>query len=207
VDLPGFQQGKFIYNLSDPGYTRLNFTLSIAPLTTVVDIAAQAPPGLKCFSIFGAFKSDGTPFTEADCPGGTLVIGATTPRPLVAVPAEPPPTAVIVSNAPTATIPTTGQRLPIRVGGDVQAGNLVYHPSPAYPSEARAKGIEGAVVLSGVISKDGQLRALRIISSSNSLLETSTIETIQNWTYKPTLLNREPVETLTTITLNFTLGR
>jgi TonB family protein len=208
ADLPGFQQGRLSYALSDPGSSaRFNFRLSIAPLNTVVEIAAQAPPGLKCFSIFGAFKSDGTPFTEADCPGGTPAIGATTPRPLVAVPTEPPPTAVIASNAPPATIPTTGQRLPIRVGGDVQAGNLVYHPSPAYPSDARNKGIEGIVVLSGIISKDGQLRALRIISSSNPLLETSTLETIQSWNYKPTLLNREPVEVMTTITLNFTLGR
>ena len=83
----------------------------------------------------------------------------------------------------------------------------MYHPSPAYPSEARNKGIEGVVVLSGIIAKDGQQKSLKIISSSNPVLETSALETIQNWIYQPTLLNQAPVDVLTTISLNFTLNR
>lgn len=208
ADLPGFQQGRFSYSLSDPGSSaRLNLTLSIAPISTVVDIATQPPPGLKCFSIFGAVRADGTPFTEADCPGGTLVIGATTPRPLIASPAEPRPTVAVLSNAAPSAIPATGQRLPIRVGGNLQAGSLLSQPNPAYPSEARSKGIEGIVALSGVIAEDGHLRSLKIVGSSNPLLETSVLDTIQSWTYRPTLLNGAPVEVLTTITLNFTMGR
>jgi outer membrane biosynthesis protein TonB len=45
------------------------------------------------------------------------------------------------------------------------------------------------------------------MGSSNPLLETSVIETLESWTYKPALLNKEPVEVMTAITLNFTLGR
>ena len=207
VDLPGFIQGKFSYVLSDPGSTRFIFPLSIAPMNTVVDISVGLRPGLKCISVFGAVKADGTPFTEADCPGGTAVIGATTPRPVVAPPAEPPLTALVTSNASPAAIPTNGQRLPIRVGGNLQGGNLLYHPNPVYPSEARLKRIEGVVILSGAIGEDGHLRNLQVASSSNPLLETSVLETIQNWTYRPTLLNGKPVEVVTTITLNFTMGR
>jgi protein TonB len=100
-----------------------------------------------------------------------------------------------------------GRRVPIRVGGSIEAGLLMVHPNPAYPAEARSRGVQGAVIISGVVSKDGQLQSLRVISSSNPLLETSVLETLQLWRYKPALLNREPVEMTTVITLNFTLGR
>jgi TonB family protein len=160
----------------------LKYTLQIAPMSTVVDISV----GLR--------------------PGGTVEIG-TTPRPLIESPVEPQPTAAVLSTSSPDLIPTTGQLLPIRVGGNIQAGSLISHPNPVYPSEARLKGIEGVVILSGAIGEDGHLRNLKIASSSNPLLETSVLDTIQNWTYRPSLLNGQPVEVLTTITLNFTFSR
>jgi len=39
------------------------------------------------------------------------------------------------------------------------------------------------------------------------LLLTGVLDTVRTWKYKPTLLNKEPVEVITTITVNFTLGR
>ena len=73
--------------------------------------------------------------------------------------------------------------------------------------EARNRGIEGSVILTAVIAEDGQVRSLKIINSSNPLLESGVLEMIQNWRYKPTRLNGEPVEVMTTITVNFTLDR
>jgi protein TonB len=96
---------------------------------------------------------------------------------------------------------------PIRVGGDVQAGNLIFSPKPAYPSLARQARVEGAVVLSATIAEDGSIKELKIITSSNPLLQIGVLETVKTWKYKPTLLNKEPVEVITTITVNFTLGR
>jgi protein TonB len=93
------------------------------------------------------------------------------------------------------------------VGGDVQAGNLIYHPSPAYPSLARTARIEGVVILSATIAEDGTIKDLKVISTSNPLLSTGVLDTVKTWKYKPTLLNKEPVEVITTITVNFTLGR
>ena len=213
VELAGFHPGKFSYVLADPGSSaRLRFTMQIASMSTTVSITAQAPPGLKCFSIVGAVKSDGTPFTEADCPGGTIVVGST-PKPPAQLPADPNATngVAVFDTLPAVAAPpalmANGRPYPIRVGGDIQAGNLLYHPSPAYPSEARIKGIEGVVIVSGIISVDGRLQSLRITSSSNPLLETSVTDSLQNWIYKPVLLNKYPVEVMTTITLNFTLGR
>jgi protein TonB len=190
----------------------MNFTLQLG-LTTVVDVASQAPPGLRCFSVFGAFKADGTPFTEADCPGGTIVTGLSRPSaPVTVAPGAVGPDSVMVVHSTPVTdtqpaAPAAVNSYPIRVGGDVRAGRLLSHPNPTYPAEARNKGIEGAVVLSGKIATDGQLRSLKIIGSSNPLLETSVLETLQNWRYEATLLNLQPFEVPVTITLNFTLGR
>jgi len=203
VKVVDFKDSQFTYVLSVPGSSaRLNVAMALG-LTTIIDVAAQGPPGLRCFSVFGAFKADGTPFTEADCPRGTVFVAP--PRPQQAVP-QPATPEVISVNSPPPTIPAAGQR-PIRVGGDVQAGNLLYHPNPAYPTEARNRGIEGSVILTAVITEDGQVRSLKIINSSNPLLESGVLEMIQNWRYKPTRLNGEPVEVMTTITVNFTLDR
>jgi TonB family protein len=213
AESPGFQKVAMSYALSDPGSSaKLNIPMHIAPMMTTVSIAAQSPPGLKCFSMFGAVKSDGTPFTEADCPGGTIVLG------LAPKPASKPPTSpnsaigVVMINPPAPaenwpTDPVDGRRLPIRVGGEIQAASLLSHANPAYPSEARNKGIEGVVSLAGIIAVDGHLKSVKIMGSSNPLLETSVIETLESWTYKPALLNKEPVEVMAVINLNFTLNR
>jgi TonB family protein len=187
VDLPGFKQGKYYYLLADPGSSaRLNFTLQIAPTSASVEVAAVPPNGV---SVVGGLPARGATEVEAPTSDGVVVVG-----PPPSVPAPP-------------LVPGTARPYPIRVGGNIQAGNLVFHPNPAYPSEARNRGVQGVVVLSGVIAEDGHFRSLKVISSSDPLLENSVTETVQQWMYKPTLLNGVPVETTTTITVNFSLGR
>src|SRR6185437_7530923 len=48
----------------------------------------------------------------------------------------------------------------IRVGGTVQAAKLIHREVPIYPPEAKAQGIQGAVVLHAIIAKDGSIRDL-----------------------------------------------
>jgi protein TonB len=66
--------------------------------------------------------------------------------------------------------------------------------------------VEGSVVLQAVITEDGDIKDLAILSLSNPLLRTGVLETVKTWKYKPTLLSGEPVEVITTITINFRLG-
>jgi len=212
AELPGFQNSALSYVLSAPGSSaKFIIPMRIAPMMTTVSIVAQSPPGLRCFSIFGAIKSDGTPFTEADCPGGTIVVGLP-PRSASPPPAVPNSIGVVMIAPPAAAEnwpidPVNGRRLPIRVGGDIQAASLLSHANPTYPTEARNKGVEGVVSVAAIVSVDGHLQSLKITGSSNPLLEASVIETLQGWTYKPALLNKEPVEAMTVIILNFTLNR
>jgi len=94
---------------------------------------------------------------------------------------------------------------PVRVGGDVQQANLISQVKPKYPDLAKKARIQGAVVLEAVIGRGGNIVDLKVIKG-HPLLVPEALEAVKQWRYRPTLLNREPVEVLTTITVNFSLG-
>jgi protein TonB len=90
------------------------------------------------------------------------------------------------------------------VGGDVIAARLIYQLKPEYPQLARMARIEGAVELEAVISKDGTIQELKVLRG-HPLLVKAALEAVRQWRYQPTLLNGEPIEVLTEITVNFKL--
>jgi TonB family protein len=111
-----------------------------------------------------------------------------------------------VSGSVAAPPPPPKSGEPVRIDGGVQAGNLIYHPNPPYPPLARTARIEGKVTLQATIAADGSIKNLTVITSSNPLLLTGVIDTVRTWKYKPTIINNQAVEVLTTITINFALG-
>jgi len=92
----------------------------------------------------------------------------------------------------------------IQVGSVMEAANLLTQVRPKYPPEAKKAGIQGTVVLSALIGKDGQVQNLEVVSGDPQLAE-AAVEAVKQWVYKPTLVNGEPVEVQTTIDINFTL--
>ena len=84
-------------------------------------------------------------------------------------------------------------------------GNLVHKVQPSYPEIARLAGIHGAVQLHAVISKNGTIENL-IVENGHPMLVKAAIEAVRQWRYRPYLLNNEPVEIETEITVNFVLG-
>jgi protein TonB len=66
--------------------------------------------------------------------------------------------------------------------------------------------IEGTVVLEATISKSGTIENLRV-ASGPPLLQHAALDAVQNWRYRPYLLDGEPVEVETTINVIFTLSR
>ena len=93
----------------------------------------------------------------------------------------------------------------IQVGGQVIAAKAIYQPTPAYPPLARMARIQGTVRLEAVISTEGRIQNLRVLSG-HPLLIKAALEAVAQWRYQPTLLNGEPVEVLTEIAVNFTLA-
>jgi protein TonB len=110
----------------------------------------------------------------------------------------------IISSTPL-SVPKVATPQRVRVSGGVTAGNLVFGPKPPYPSLAKTARIQGAVVLHAVISKNGTIENLQVVSG-HPMLTQSALEAVRQWKYKPYVLNGEPVEVDTTITVNFTLS-
>jgi len=94
---------------------------------------------------------------------------------------------------------------PVRVSSGTVAGMAVSQPQPVYPPIARAAHVQGTVVLHAIISKQGTIQKLTVVSGP-PMLTASAIDAVGRWRYKPYLLNGEPVEVETTINVNFTFG-
>ena len=84
-------------------------------------------------------------------------------------------------------------------------GSLLHQVQPTYPPLAKTARIQGPVVLEAVINKVGAIENLRVISGP-PLLVKAALEAVSEWRYRPYILNNEPVEVETRITVNFTLG-
>jgi protein TonB len=84
-------------------------------------------------------------------------------------------------------------------------GNLIRRVEPVYPPLARSARIQGRVVLVAVISKAGTIENLRTLSG-HPMLVPAAVDAVSQWRYRPYILNGEPVEVETQITVNFTLG-
>src|ERR1700678_1145265 len=93
----------------------------------------------------------------------------------------------------------------IRVGGNVAAAKLVRQVTPLYPPIAKTAHIFGTVMLHAVIAKDGTIQELTYVSGPPLLMK-NAMDAVRQWRYSPTLLNGEPVEVDTTISVVFTLG-
>ena len=76
---------------------------------------------------------------------------------------------------------------------------------PVYPRLASSARVGGVVRLKAVISKDGRIQNLTLISG-HPLLVQSAMDAVRQWTYKPTVLNGNPVEVDTEIDVTFRLS-
>jgi len=92
----------------------------------------------------------------------------------------------------------------IRIGAQLQEKNLISHVDPIYPPLALQARIQGVVRFTAVIGKDGRVSDTRLISG-HPLLVAAARDAVNQWVYKPTLLNGEPVEVLTEVNVNFLL--
>jgi periplasmic protein TonB len=84
-------------------------------------------------------------------------------------------------------------------------GNLIHKVQPVYPPLARTARVQGSVVLAALISKDGTIENLRLLSG-HPMLSSAAIDAVKQWRYKPYILNGDAIEVETQITVNFYLG-
>lgn len=110
-----------------------------------------------------------------------------------------------VSYEPTGEMGKTPSGL-VRVGAGVIAGLIVKKVAPIYPERAKAEHVSGTVILHAIIGRDGRIHLLQPISAPDADLAISAIAAVRQWVYKPYLLNGQPTEVDTQITVNYNFG-
>jgi protein TonB len=152
----------------------------------IIDEPPVAPVGF----IPSAGNANGNPFLSTLLDPNS---GPAGPLPTLAPPSPPvPPPAPSVKASP------------VRQGGNVQPARLIHQVNPVYPQIARQTRVQGVIVMEAIISKEGSVESLRVVSG-HPLLFQSAIDAVKQWKYHPATLNGEPVDVITTITVTFTL--
>lgn len=84
-------------------------------------------------------------------------------------------------------------------------GNLILRVQPDYPSLARQVRVQGQVVLRAIISREGTIEKLHVLSGHPMLVQ-AAVDAVRQWRYRPYVLNGEPVEVETEVKVNFVLS-
>jgi protein TonB len=113
---------------------------------------------------------------------------------------------IISSSSSLAAVPTLPKLVPtvqrVRISAGVTNGRLIYRVEPTYPPVAQEAHIQGAVVLAALIDRGGNVQSLQLVSG-HPLLVRAAIDAVKQWRYQPLLVNGQPIEVETTVTVNF----
>jgi protein TonB len=107
-----------------------------------------------------------------------------------------------VTVGPPAAAPS---KKPLQISQGVLAGYLLGSIRPEYPQIARAAHVDGSVVIDAIISRSGTIESARIVSGP-PMLQPAALAAVRQARYRPFLLNGQPTEVQTTITINFRMG-
>lgn len=130
-------------------------------------------------------------------PLGTEIPGVPEGKPILGAPP------IMEAHHDTPPPPPAKER--IRVSASVIAAQLVRRVQPTYPTLAVQIRREGRVELHALISTDGSVESLEVISGDPMFIQ-SALTAVRDWRYQPTLLNGQPVEVDTHITVIYTLA-
>lgn len=81
---------------------------------------------------------------------------------------------------------------------------LIRRVEPIYPPLARQIHKEGRVELHARIATDGSIQSLEVVGGDPMFFQ-SALEAVRQWRYRPTILNGQPVEIDTHITVIYTM--
>jgi TonB family protein len=89
----------------------------------------------------------------------------------------------------------------------VKADNLkiVTQVHPVYPVDAKKARVQGAVLLDVLINKEGVPTNISVQSGPDGL-QKSALDAVHQWRWQPYLLNGEPIDVETTITVTYSLA-
>ena len=126
------------------------------------------------------------------------------------IPAGPCPSASCINvpipgpQRPAITEPV--RQRPRTVHTQLDPAMLIHRVEPMYPTLPKQLGRGGRVELRAVIATDGTIQSLQVVSG-DPLFYQSALEAVRQWRYRPTVLNGEPVEIDTFITVIYNMSR
>ena len=77
---------------------------------------------------------------------------------------------------------------------------MVHRVEPVYPFLAIQTRRSGRVELHAIIATDGTIQSLQVVGGDPVFIR-SALDAVRQWRYRPTILNGQPVEVETTITV------
>jgi TonB family protein len=83
---------------------------------------------------------------------------------------------------------------------------LIHRVEPVYPTLPKQLGRSGRVELRAIIATDGTIQSLQVMGG-DPLFYQSAMEAVRQWRYSPTVLNGQPVEIDTYISVIYTMQR
>ena len=84
-------------------------------------------------------------------------------------------------------------------------GLLLRRVQPDYPIAAKRIRVQGAVEIVALISREGMIEHLQVVSGHPMLIR-AALDAVKQWRYRPYVLNGDPIEVETRITVNFSLA-
>jgi periplasmic protein TonB len=165
----------------------------VAEKTAEKPAAEEEQPEAPAMVVKGGKVPSAQPATPppADAPAPSLIgMGASTAAPL--------------PNLGTSDSGVKPKLQTVSVSQGVSQGLLFKKVAPSYPQNALRMHIDGTVELLATISKDGNITHIKVLSGDAQLAKAAS-DAVKQWKYKPYLLNGEPVEIQTQVTVNFKL--
>lgn len=129
-----------------------------------------------------------------DADGFATALGAAPPPP----PPPPPP--------PSGSQHAPMVEGPVPVAARIQQAKLITAPPPVYPAAARSAGVSGEVLLNVTIGKNGSVTTVDV-ARGDAVLTSAAADAVHQWKYQPTLLNGQPAEVVTQVSVNFILAQ
>jgi protein TonB len=93
----------------------------------------------------------------------------------------------------------------MNISAGVAGGLLIQKTAPVYPQIAKEARVSGTVVIQATISKAGLIENLHVVNGP-TMLRQPALDAVKTWRYRPYMLDGEPVEVETTVSVTFTLG-
>lgn len=192
----GATRGGPVTSSARPANARQN-----SPSHPVLNIV-WAPPRIQATAAISDTPHTSSPTCEA-CGNGDatgFVDGHGWPNGIRGLPASDGPT------LPMPPVPHVPKSPPMIHLSKIDPAMLIHRVEPEYPTLAKMARREGRVELRAVIGIDGSMASLQVLAG-DPLFIAATKAAVMQWRYRPTILNGQPVEVDTFVTVVFTLNR